>query len=148
MHSQLINALGGEIHRHHTCACFQSDFDALSLGWIALNWAAIQGFGHLFGAKIMQIVSFNSHSQMLPTISANLPCSCTISLRCLSFFRCSARFSSPPWSSTSGLLLYATKISVKSPIRQTWPNKHHSYCQLGDFSSSTLLTSRFDLFAR
>lgn len=82
--------------------------------------------------QIMQVVSFKSHSQILPTISASLPCSCTTSLQCLSFFRCSASFSSPPGHHRLDCFWYTTKISVKGPIRQTWPNKHHPCCQLDD----------------
>jgi hypothetical protein len=107
-------------------------FGASFPGWIALHWAATQEFGPPRWRQIMQVVSFQSHSQILPTISASLPCSCTISLQCLSFFRCSASFSSPPGHHRLDCFWYTTKISVEGPIRQTWPNKHHSCCQLGD----------------
>jgi hypothetical protein len=125
MHNQLINTLCGGSHRHHTGASFPG-LDCFELGSNPRVWP------HCW-CQIVQIVSSKSHSQTLPTLSANLPCSCTTSLRCRSFFRCSASFSSPPGHQTSGLLLYWTIILVKGLIRQTWPNKHHSCCQLDDY---------------
>jgi len=41
-------------------------------------------------------------------------------------------FLPPPGHHRLDCFWYTTKISVEGPIRQTWPNKHHSCCQLGD----------------
>jgi hypothetical protein len=105
MHSRLINIRRGESHRRHAlrllsvCSLtFPSRVGLLCIGQQSKNWPPRW-------CQIMQIMSFKSHSQILPTTSASLLCSCTISLPMFSFFRCSASFSSPTRSSPFRLLL-------------------------------------------
>src|SRR5436305_14958725 len=57
MHSQLINTLLGEIYRHHTCACFQSDFDASSPGLDCFELGSNPRIWPPRWCQIMQILS-------------------------------------------------------------------------------------------
>src|ERR1700722_16595466 len=76
MHSQLINTLrGGKSPSSYLRFAFSPFFDASFLG---LDCFALGSNPRIWSPRwcqIMQIVSFKSHSQILPTVSASLLCS-------------------------------------------------------------------------
>jgi hypothetical protein len=133
MHNQLINTSRGGKSSSSYLRLLPVCLDASSRGWIALNWAAIQEFGHLVGAKSCRSCNFSRaiHKCRRPCPPIFRAVAIT-SLRCLPFSAVPQSFLPPPGHQRLELLWYSTKISVKGPIRQTWPNKHHSCCQLDD----------------
>lgn len=133
MHSQLINTLRDGSHRHHTCSCLLS-LALFSQGWIALNWAAIQRIWPHRWCQIMQIVSLRAihkHCRPRPPISRAVaqPRSDVVPSSAVPQV-----FLPPPGHHRLDCCGTRRKISVKGPIRQTWPNKHRSCCQLDDSS--------------